>query len=181
MRGYLGPIGDDLPSIFPIVFGVVLFIGTMMYAINDLNARNDYLDVRKATLSLSNVVMARGYLPDAYFKGACENDYTVFASREGIKALVTVKKFCPKAVSGAGPLDLGSDIFNVGAASDPYAQQGLWCSSEGKLRNYYSATPKPTGYPTDFVVLNFPVAVDCVQSVGNVKGVGMVNVIGWRR
>lgn len=189
-RGIIGPIADDVPSIFPIVFGVLLFTGTMVYALNQLGQRDAYLNLQKATLSLSSVVMESGYVSDAGFASACASSYVITANRAGIRALVTVKKFCPKTVGGAGSVDLSSNIFDVGPAGTPYAQQGLYCSSEGPPNNglnYYSSCFGSSGStatggikcPSNFIVLNFPIAVDCTSQPGNLVGVGMVNIIGW--
>jgi hypothetical protein len=183
-RGFLGPIGDDIPSIFPIVFGVLLFAGAMVYSLNQLNQRDSYLDVRKATLDLSYTVMESGYISDAAFNSACTSSYIVTANREGIRALVTVKKYCPVSVNGVGPLDLSAanpdnSIFNVGTPASFYASRGLYCSSENAPKNavnYYVSNPQPK----DYVVLNYPVAVDCSSQPGALVGVGMVNVIGWQ-
>ncbi len=92
------------------------------------------------------------------------------------------------SAGGAGPVDLGSDIFDVGPppASGYDPKFGLYCSSEGAPRNSLNHYAKdaggsrPTDFPKSFVVLNFPVAVDCSSQPGNLKGVGMVNVIGWK-
>ncbi len=182
MRGFLGPIGDDLPSIFPIVFGILIFMGTMMYAFNELSARDNYLEIRKATLSLSQVVMQRGYLSDAGFTNACESEYKTLARRQSVRVLITVKKFCPTSppIHGRGAVDLTQDVFSVTRDSAPYAQRDLQCSSENKDPNYYADRGKPD-FPKDFVILTYPVAVDCMQEPGAVKGIGMVNIIGWRK
>jgi hypothetical protein len=188
-RGQIGAIGDDFPSIFPIVFGVLIFVGTMVYALNQVQQRNDYLNLEKSTLSLSNVVMESGYTTDAGFASACTSTYIVTANRQGINAIITVKKFCPTSMGGLGSVNLSSNIFDVqginpSLAYDPSA--GLYCSSApNNAPNYYAGCAgnpnflPNNGCPQNFEVLNFPIAVDCAPQQGNIVGVGMVNVIGW--
>lgn len=42
-RGFLGPIGDDLPSLIPIVTGLVIFFSVFVLTLNTYNEKDDYL------------------------------------------------------------------------------------------------------------------------------------------
>jgi hypothetical protein len=43
-RGFLGPIGDDLPSLIPIVTGLVIFFSIFVLTLNTYNEKNNYLE-----------------------------------------------------------------------------------------------------------------------------------------
>lgn len=42
-KGFIGPIGDDLPSLIPIVTGLVIFFSIFVLTLNTYNEKNDYL------------------------------------------------------------------------------------------------------------------------------------------
>jgi hypothetical protein len=43
-KGFIGPIGDDLPSLIPIVTGLVIFFSVFVLTMNTYNEKNDYLE-----------------------------------------------------------------------------------------------------------------------------------------
>jgi len=43
-RGFIGPIGDDLPSLIPIVTGLVIFFSIFVLTLNTYNEKNNYLE-----------------------------------------------------------------------------------------------------------------------------------------
>ena len=67
-KGFVGPIGDDIPSIFPIVIGVVLFISTIGFVNSQFDARNEQLSLKKAGLGISYAILRSGYLSDNEFE-----------------------------------------------------------------------------------------------------------------
>lgn len=163
----IGPIGDDIPSIFPIVLGVVLFIGVVGYANSQVDAKNSYLEIRKSVLSLSYVIVSSGALTDADFAARCPQ-FSDYATRQNVKAFFSLKKHCKN-------VDLSKDIL---ADTDPSpASDTLFCPS---IRpKVGTADISATNLPKDFQILSFPVAVDC-DATGKVKGLGMFNIIAWR-
>lgn len=42
-RGFIGPIGDDLPSLVPIVVALLLFFSVFGFTLNSFNAKNDLI------------------------------------------------------------------------------------------------------------------------------------------
>lgn len=43
-RGFIGPIGDDLPSLIPIVTGLVIFFSVFVLTLNTYNEKNVFLE-----------------------------------------------------------------------------------------------------------------------------------------
>jgi hypothetical protein len=194
MRGAIGPIGDDIPSIFPIVAGVLLFMSTALYASNQLSERNSYLELSKAGIGLSYVVLSSPYMRDDFFKGECTQTYRDYAARRRVDFLITVKKFCHYT-------DLNGDIFSVKNPYPPhlsldtgvyagdggYHHLGLACGSDST--NWNAAQAPCAGgvcnllltgkQPKNFQSFNFPIAVDCGKQEPFV-GVGTLNIIVWR-
>lgn len=61
-KGFLGPIGDDLPSLVPLIFALIIFFSTFTYAMNSMDSRNDDFDADLATLSIARIMRSNGYL-----------------------------------------------------------------------------------------------------------------------
>lgn len=202
-RGDIGPIADDIPSIFPIVFGVLLFMGTAVFATQRLDERNDYLEIRKAALGLSYVVTQKGYLSDSEFGQACASQYEDYAARRRVEFIVSLKKYCNGVVLDQGG---GGDIFSpvtnypaisdcpgwaaAGSANDCNSadsvfRKGRICpGTVPKIKN--KAKPgaplesvSKDNKPPNFQTLNFPVSAQC-NADGTIRGPGLVNVIVWR-
>ncbi|MFH1257842.1 MAG: hypothetical protein V1658_02805, partial [Candidatus Micrarchaeota archaeon] len=94
MKGFIGPLGDDIPSIFPIVAGVLMFIATLGYVYTQQEIRNDYLQVRSGTLEMSYIITEKGFMTDGQFDSKCNDDITPAASRRAIEFAVILKKYC---------------------------------------------------------------------------------------
>ncbi|MBS3057079.1 MAG: hypothetical protein J4415_00450 [Candidatus Diapherotrites archaeon] len=61
-KGFLGPIGDDLPSLVPLIFALIIFFSTFTYAMNSMDSRNEDFDADLATLSISRIMRSNGYI-----------------------------------------------------------------------------------------------------------------------
>ncbi len=105
-RGFVGPLGDDIPSIFPIVAGIMLFLGTIAYASDLVNEKSSYLEIRKAAMGLSYIVTEKGLTNAALFDQKCDSMQS-YASANSVKFLVTLKRFC-NAVNLYEPTDADS-------------------------------------------------------------------------
>ena len=61
-KGFLGPIGDDLPSLVPLIFALIIFFSTFTYAMNSMDSRNDDFDADLATLNIARIMRSNGYI-----------------------------------------------------------------------------------------------------------------------
>jgi hypothetical protein len=139
LRGFIGPIGDDIPSIFPIVAGVVLFLGTLVYANNALDARNAELNLRKAGLDLSYAVLEKGFLSTSDLGTVCSGSLVPTAGRFDAMFLVVLKD--------CGQRNSQNPFEGVGFCAAPDA--------------VYSPQP-----PKSYVSLAYPIATDCGTEKG---------------
>lgn len=191
-RGYVGPLGDDVPSIFPIVAGILLLATTMWYVSTALSIKQSYFDLRKSALGISYALLDKGLLGWNY----AEANATFFekcsaaeaqAKIRGVDYAIVVKRFC-------GPLNLSmielEQLFNPTVRGQPMPRPsvdlpGFFCSSA-------AGTPEQiAGNVTNatFVVLNYPIAVPCGDIFGGThlapagveRGVGMLSVVVWRK
>lgn len=71
-RGYLGPIGDDFPSIFPIAFGLIFFFGSITITYNNYNQKRDLGQSMRANLLLSKGARRETMVNEEYWGDACD-------------------------------------------------------------------------------------------------------------
>lgn len=62
IRGFLGPIGDDLPSLIPLLFSLVMFFSTFTYAFNSFELRNKSFSNDLSVLKISAIIKSNGYI-----------------------------------------------------------------------------------------------------------------------
>lgn len=61
-RGFLGSIGDDLPSLIPLFFALMIFFASLAYAFTTINERNNFINTYIDSLGI-----AKAALGDASF------------------------------------------------------------------------------------------------------------------
>jgi hypothetical protein len=181
-KGFVGPLGDDIPSIFPIVAGVLLFIGTLVYAFGLVQEKNQYLEIRRAGMTLSYIMTEKGVMPtEAEFKAKCDLLLKT-ADTNRVYVLVTLKRYC-KTVElfqgGPGEKPELSPFFVEKFSGDAEADSGngrtwLYCSNDENVAEGGFQQPK------NAVLLNYPIAVPCPTQSSPTRGVGLINVIVWR-
>ena len=185
-KGFIGPLGDDIPSIFPIVFAILLFTGSILYANQLIVQKAKQNSIREGAISLSYLLTEKGFVSkDAFEKEkTCDEKLKPRAASLGVSFLVTYKRFC-----NGIPIDPSSDDPNL----NPYAGQGERVSpsyvgssgQQGETWFYCTNEPKATDGelfkpPAQSVLLSFPVAVPCPDADSFTNGLGVVNVITWK-
>ena len=72
-RGYLGPIGDDIPSLIPIIVGLITFFGAFTYTLNEYNHRSQTFTADRDSLVIANALKGDSYLSTySEFATACK-------------------------------------------------------------------------------------------------------------
>jgi len=61
-KGFLGPIGDDLPSLIPLVFALTIFFYVFTFSWNVFDERNNDFANDIAILRISSVLRANSYV-----------------------------------------------------------------------------------------------------------------------
>lgn len=98
-KAFLGPIGDDLPSLIPLVFALILFFSIFSMAWNVFDQNNQHFQDRLAILRVIKTLQSNNYLTgQAKFFELCEN----------AKAVKTIK-----FRAGLVRLNLGPDPDNL--------------------------------------------------------------------
>lgn len=185
LRGFVGPLGDDFPSIFPIVAGIILFISTISFAGGLAANKNSYLEVRKAALSLSYIVTEKGFVTAETWV-AKEAAIEKAADAGNVFVLATVKRYCYDSGRDSGgeivfPETQNSPESPYYVARNPgFAQTWLYATNNEALLR---ANPPVLDAANirNLVMLNYPVAVPCPNQDSPTFGLGMLNVIAWRK
>ncbi len=72
-RGYLGPIGDDIPSLIPIIVGMITFFAAFTFTLNEYNQRSASFAADRDTLIIANSLKGDSYLSSfSEFDLACK-------------------------------------------------------------------------------------------------------------
>ena len=187
-RGFVGPLGDDLPSIFPIVAAVLLFIGTLVYANGLVEGKNRLLETRQAALGLSYIVTEKGLINNRtnFETTACNDHLKKYALSNRIQFAVTVKRYCqtiqfyyPKSSPQPEKAKLSPAYIEK---NDAQMQGQTWAYCTNVVDK--NGNPPASGLlavPEDAVVLTYPIAVPCplIPQLPT-NGLGLVNVIAWK-
>lgn len=202
-KGFIGPLGDDIPSIFPIVFAILLFAGTVLYANDIIAQKARALEIREGALALSYLVTEKGYTSDTEFSKACSDKIQQRAGSLSVKFLVTLKRFCNgipstfdyETVNNVRPprdhTDLNPYYPDVAKTSQFYIPSGsgssavgstwAYCTNDPAVKDYASSHPDTImPQPKDVVLLSYPIAVPCPDVDSFTRGLGVINVMTWK-
>jgi hypothetical protein len=80
-KGFIGAIGDDLPSLVPIFFSLLIFFGTLAFVFVTLGDRNAYLEKYFESISISKEVLG-----SSFYSGYVDFD-------QKVKTVNTTEKF----------------------------------------------------------------------------------------
>ncbi|MDP2666490.1 MAG: hypothetical protein Q8P05_03250 [Candidatus Diapherotrites archaeon] len=61
-RGYLGPVGDDIPSLIPIVVALVIFFSAFTFTLNEFNSRGQSFNADRDVLIIANALKGDSYI-----------------------------------------------------------------------------------------------------------------------
>lgn len=61
-RGFIGPIGDDLPSLIPLLFGLVIFFSTFSLTFDAFDARNTEFKDELTVMRISTIMQSNSYI-----------------------------------------------------------------------------------------------------------------------
>ncbi len=71
-KGYIGPLGDDFPSIFPIALGLIIFFSALYVAYASYQMKEDYVQTMRANIMISRAVRYQIYFDKDYWDFTCD-------------------------------------------------------------------------------------------------------------
>ena len=127
-KGFLGPIGDDLPSLIPLVFALIIFFGAFGVTFGVFNSRGADFDLKIEALRISTDLKSNSYFASyAEFQELCDS-----ISAKGIKfrgGLIELDQkldiFAPEfyTVHGSSPDDV--NVFKCQNSDEELSRAGL--------------------------------------------------------
>lgn len=175
-KAVIGPLGDDIPSIFPIIAAVMLFTGTVLYALTLVDEKNAYLEIRRGAMTLSYAVTEKGVTDADGFGKMCEEKLKPLGTAKNVNFLVTVKRYCG-GISVQNLAEQSPETYGPYFVDESEAEGDTWlyCTN-------YESMPTGTAFPQPArnVLMNYPSAVPCPDADSPTRGIGMINVIAWR-
>ena len=177
--GFIGPLGDDIPSIFPVVAGVLLFFVSIGTASMRMDERNNYLSLKRSGMDIAYAAMVKGKMTQSDFDSLCDASLQEVAKRNAVYFAVTVQDccvdLCTRTVAAPGK------SFKI-CERDSYAPfktrpDFKICTNENKVKRGI--------YPKSFVSFVYPIAIPVLGGATGPYGPiyfkpGIVNVIVWR-
>ncbi len=70
-RGYIGPLGDDFPSLFPLLLGLLVFFSSLAMAYMVYDAKDSNVKAMRANVMISRSVRYQLTFDEDYWKYAC--------------------------------------------------------------------------------------------------------------
>ena len=71
-KGFLGPIGDDLPSLIPLLFALTIFFSVFYFSLTEFTSKAASFDNDVAVVQISNALRGTGLVSDySSFKELC--------------------------------------------------------------------------------------------------------------
>jgi hypothetical protein len=122
-KGFIGPVGDDMPSLTPLIFGLLMFFGAFTTAFTSFNQRNSDFSSDIEVLKISKQLESNGYIYSyENFQDLCNQINS------------TNIKFMAAITSEAFERSNKSTIFEIVFYGTP---NKFYCT------NFESATPNP--------------------------------------
>ncbi len=187
-KGFLGPIGDDLPSLIPLVFSLVLFFSTFTFAFNSFENRNSYFNDTVEILNISSNLKQGSYISDySHFIQSCRG-FSV--SRVYFKvALVSLEDY----FNGTGPF-AGNQRIDVEklddlayCVSNPRNTSGLACKNiTASDKNSFicsNSSKEPTNSSSNLLLRVYPIVLETHEFESNVGFAAkpmLLVVVTWR-
>lgn len=169
LKGFLGPIGDDLPSLIPLIFALMMFFYVFTFTWNVFDQRGKSFNDALAALRIGNTLKGNNYL----------RGLGVFEER--CKEAQSIKRI--KFFSGLVPLSTGPGLNFPGVDLEDLGDN-FFNSSEGlfSCTNVSEPDDKPGVESENLIIRSFPVAMEFKNETTNSFHVRpmLLVVVTWR-
>jgi len=148
-KGFIGPIGDDIPSLIPLIFALVLFFGVFSYSLNEFDRHNTVFDRSVESSKITAEMRSAAYIQGHdSFQKVCDS--------LGIKKL--------KYRAGLVELKIGEEkiedvyetvnVLDIQFYKDPETGQDFRCTNVEEDASSRSG---------DYVVVQYPIALQTTK------------------
>ncbi len=160
--GFVGPLGDDIPSIFPLVTGIIILISSIAFLSNEISTKNNFIELRKSVLSISDLMLQSGYISNLKFDDLCWQVKN-YSTDRGYDIYVSLQKGCKTGIDKNRNYNEIIENYDLKCSSAPSDAQIIRDATDGVFATY-------------------PTSVDCSAKLDqSIKGVGRLNIILYPR
>jgi hypothetical protein len=162
-KGFLGPIGDDLPSLIPLIFALLIFFTVFTSTFNIFDNRNDRFKDALSVVRLSDIFLGSSYITGySHFSRLCDQAQSV-SSLNWQAGLITLgvspleqKHIRGDFFQGIDIQELDSRYFIIsdiesGVDQDPYLDtdfnEAFRCSNTEEQPSYFFQNTIVRFYP----------------------------------
>ena len=145
-KGFLGPIGDDLPSLIPLVFGLIVFFTVFTQTFNTFDERNTTFRDALGVIRLSDILVGNSYIVSdssgsKQFDLMCETAQSIRTMnwKAGLIALDVSSleaKPADKYFQGIDVSNINSRFFTL--EIEPGKTKNFSCTNTNEPLNYFS-------------------------------------------
>ena len=74
IKGFIGPIGDDIPSLIPLIFALLLFFSSFSFALNEFDKQNSVFDQATEASKITAELRSAAYIDSLdSFQKVCDS------------------------------------------------------------------------------------------------------------
>jgi hypothetical protein len=140
--GFLGPIGDDLPSLIPLLFALMMFFYVFTFTWNAFDEKGTAFNDALAALSVANTLKGNNYLRGLEtFNERC-------SEAQSVRRVKFLAGLLPLS-TGPDPSFSGVDIETL---EQSFFQGAFACSNVAEERPAYESS--------NLIIRSFPVALE---------------------
>ena len=146
VKGFLGPIGDDVPSLIPLIFALLLFFASFSFALNEFGKQNDFFESTVEASKITTELRAASYISSwSSFDNVCQGlNLKQLKYRAGLMELKSGAEEMREVFAGI-------DVEHPDFYRDP------------ETRNYFKCSNVPDGDSTGaerYIVAYYPVGLE---------------------
>lgn len=176
--GFIGPLGDDIPSIFPLITGIIILIASMAFLSNEISSKNDSIELRKSVLTISDLILQTGYISNVKFTIVCD-EVKKYSIDRGYEVFMSLQKGCNTGIQTNKYTDIRSTTGD-NSSTDLFclSETDIQSTTNSEVASYDQIVNNATGG----VFSTYPIAADCSKnSDESVKGIGRLNIVLYPR
>jgi len=121
-KGFIGPIGDDLPSLIPLLFGLVMFFSTFTLTFNSFDRGNAEFNDEISVMRIARVLQSNSYIYDI-------NNFYELCDEIGVVNMDFVAGISSQATDDSAPLI--ETIFDTPFYESVDTSEYFFCTNTG--------------------------------------------------
>lgn len=169
LKGFLGPIGDDLPSLIPLIFALMMFFYVFTFTWGTFDSKSQSFENALSALRVGNTMKGNNYYRGMEtFKARCRE-------AQSVKRVYFMAGLVPLS-TGPGQAYEGFDLDDLEGSFYEVNGEKFVCD------NLLPEEDPPSSDTTGIIIRSFPIAVEFSNEANNTFYVRpmLLVVVTWR-